>query len=518
MKNKKPIVLILLTILLSLALLPLLVGCNSNKAIVLKVYNAQDYIQHVENGDSVLKDFEEYYKQKTGVKIKVQYDTFDTLERAYTIINKRKADYDVFCPSDYIIEKMKKNDLLNPLDLGKIPNISNIAPFLLDRDFDKGNQYSVPYMWGTVGILYNADKVAKEDLNGWELLWNEKYKNKILMKDSIRDSVFIATIYAYRDELKRLAEDSTTTPEKYRERLSELVNNMSDDVLQTVEKELRKQYNILYAYEVDSGKDSIVNGEALINLAWSGDAVWAIDEAAKNGIRLDYYVPEEGSNVWFDNWVIPKFAKNPDIAHEFINYMCRPDIAQRNSEEIGYTTAVISPEIIEDMIMEQIEVSNGQPIPVEAKDFTYLFKGKDGKITENGQKLLDACLKAGLDITSLHIREVSLPSSEKADVCVEMTDFGDLQDTVVKMWTRVKALPLGVEVIIFSVCLAIAIASAIAFSIYKKVEKKKQVANKIEQISDGTAIAQKSNRFAIFATFKTKAVEFWNKLFKKDKK
>lgn len=475
MNKKKFAILLVLIVMFSLLLIPLLSGCNT-KVRVFKIYNCQDYIQEAEeDGDpDVVEDFQKYYEKKTGEKIKVVYDTFDTLERAYTIINKREADYDVFCPSDYIIEKMKANDLLTPINKEKIPNISNVAPYLLGRNFDPDNSYSVPYMWGTVGILYNADKVDEKDLDNWNLLWNDKYKNKILMKDSIRDSVFIATIYAYRKELEEFAK--TATVEQYKAKLNDLVNNISEDVLATVEKELREQYNILYAYEVDSGKDSIINGEAYVNLAWSGDAVWAIEEAANNGINLDYYVPEIGSNIWFDGWVIPKYAKNVDIAHEFINFMCDPDIAYRNTDAVGYTSAVISPEIIEYMIDEE----------AEAKDFTYLFENnKTGQISAENRDLIKKYKEEyGIDFTALQIHEVSLPSSEKADVCVEMTDFGDKQDIVVKMWTRVKSLPLGIEVKIFSVCLAIAIVGLIAYSIYKKIEKKKLVANKIEQIEE----------------------------------
>ncbi len=390
MKNKKLTILILIALILSLMLLPILSGCN-NKVIVLKVYNAQDYIEDGKES-SVLRDFEEYYKQKTGQKVRIQYDTFDTLERAYTIINKREADYDVMCPSDYIIEKMKKQDLLIEINKDKIPNLKNIPPYLLDRNFDRGNQYSVPYMWGTVGIMYNADKVSEEDLNNWNLLWNEKYKNKILMKDSIRDSVFIATIYAYRKELEEFAK--TATPEEYRDKISDLTNNITEDKIAKVEKELRKQYDILYAYEVDSGKDSMINGEAYVNLAWSGDAVWAIEEALENKINLDYYIPEEGSNIWFDNWVIPKYAKNVDIAHEFINFMCEPDISLRNMDETGYTTAVISPEIIDYMSDDT----------VDANDFTYLFEDKAGKISEENLKLIQQYKNDyGIDFTSLQI-------------------------------------------------------------------------------------------------------------------
>ncbi|MDE6565597.1 MAG: ABC transporter substrate-binding protein, partial [Clostridia bacterium] len=477
MKNKRLTVLILLTLTLSLLLLPVLSGCNSNKVYVLKVYNCQDYIQHGKE-ESVLRDFEKYYEEKTGQKVRVQYDTFDTLERAYTIINKREADYDVMCPSDYIIEKMKKNNLLIELDKNKIPNLANIPPYLLDRNFDRGNKYSVPYMWGTVGIMYNSDNVSEEDLDNWNLLWNNKYKNKILMKDSIRDSVFIATIYAYREELAELAK--TATPEEYRDRISDLTNNITAEKLEIVEKELRTQYDILYAYEVDSGKDSMINGEAYVNLAWSGDAVWAIEEALGNNINLDYYIPEEGSNIWFDNWVIPKYAKNVDIAHEFINFMCDPDIALRNMDETGYTTAVLSPEIIDYMTDEEVEIN----------DFTYLFEDKDGNISQENYALLQQYKdEYGIDFSALQIPEITMPSAEKAERLVEMTDFGEKQDLVVKMWTRVKALPLGVEVKIFSILLAISIVAIIIYSIYKKVEKKKLVAVKIEQMGNGTASA-----------------------------
>lgn len=485
--KKRLIILLMLVLTLSLLLIPALGGCTQ-KVRVFKIYNCQDYIEDDEDS-SVLDDFAKYYEQKTGEKIKVQYDTFDTLERAYTIINKRKADYDVFCPSDYIIEKMKKSNLLIELNKEKIPNIKNIPPYLLDRNFDNDNQYSVPYMWGTLGILYNADQIAEEDIKGWELLWNKKYKNDILMKDSIRDSVFIATIYAYRDELSKI-----TDPVEYRNKINDLVNNVDEQKIATVEKELREQYNILYAYEVDSGKDSMINGEALINLAWSGDAVWAIEEAAKNNINLDYYIPEEGSNVWFDNWVIPKYAKNVDIAHEFINFICEPEIALRNMDFIGYTTAVLSPEIIDYMTDEE----------VEAQDFSYLFEDKDGVMVEYWQNL---ATEWNVDFTSLQIHEVVMPSKEKTENCVEMTDFGEQQDLVVKMWTRVKALPLGIEVKIFSICLAIGLVALIAYSIYKKVEKKKQLAVKIEQIGDGTAVVT-GGRFEFFNTFVNKTKNF----------
>ncbi len=489
MKNKRLTVLVLLTLLLATILVPVLSGCNNN-VIVLKVYNAQDYIQHGEE-ESVLRDFEKYYLEKTGQKVRIQYDTFDTLERAYTIINKREADYDVMCPSDYIIEKMKKNDLLVELDKNKIPNLSNIPPYLLDRNFDRGNKYSVPYMWGTVGIMYNTDKVDEEDVKNWGLLWNDKYKNKILMKDSIRDSVFIATIYAYREELEELAK--TATPEEYRNKISDLTNNITADKLALVEKELRTQYDILYAYEVDSGKDSMINGEAYVNLAWSGDAVWAIEEALANGINLDYYIPEEGSNVWFDNWVIPKYSKNVDIAHEFINFMCDPDIALRNMDETGYTTAVISPDIIDYMTDEE----------VDANDFTYLFEDKDGNVSAENLALIKYYNdEYGIDFYALQIPELTMPSTDSAERLVEMTDFGEKQDMVVKMWTRVKALPLGLEVKIFSILLAISIVAIIVYSIYKKIANKKLVAGKIEQMGNSTA-AVSGNLFSNIST-KTK--------------
>ncbi len=496
MKKKRITFLALLILTFSLFLVPILSGCN-NKVRVLKVYNAQDYIQDGKD-ESVLKDFEDYYYEKTGEKIRIQYDTFDTLERGYTIINNRKADYDVMCPSDYIIEKMKKNNLLNELNLDKIPNIQNIPPYLLDRKFDPDNKYSVPYMWGTVGIMYNTEKVSEEDLNGWGLLWNNKYKNKILMKDSIRDSVFIATIYTYREELETLAK--TATAEQYRAKVDELVNNISAESMAKVEKELRDQYNILYAYEVDSGKDSMINGEAYINLAWSGDAVWAIEEAQaenkKNKVYLDYYIPEEGSNIWFDNWVIPKYAKNVDIAHEFINFMCDPEIALRNMDETGYTTAVLSADIIDYMIDEE----------AEANDFTYLFEGADGKTNDALRKSLE---EAGIDLTSLQIHEISMPSADKAERLVEMTDFGEKQDIVVKMWTRVKALPLGIEVIIFSICLVIAIVGMIAYSIYKKVENKKLVAGKMEEIGENS---NSTNNFSILSNCQSKIKDYYTKL------
>jgi spermidine/putrescine transport system substrate-binding protein len=276
---------------------------------VLYVYNWGEYI-----GEDVVEKFEE----ETGIK--VVYDTFQTNEEMYPIIEAGAIKYDVVCPSDYIIQKMIDNDLLAEIDFDNIPNISNIDPKYMEksRAFDPQNRYSVPYCWGTIGILYNTSMVAPEDApTSWNALWDPKYKDDILMQDSVRDAFMVAE--------KLLGYDvNTTDPEKLKKCRDLLI----------------KQKPLVQAYVVDQVRDKMIGGEAAMAVIYSGELLYVQEclEEAGSPYVLKYVIPKEGSNVWIDSWVIPKNAEHKENAEKWINFLCRADIAKDNFDYITYPT------------------------------------------------------------------------------------------------------------------------------------------------------------------------------------
>ncbi|NLV75443.1 MAG: spermidine/putrescine ABC transporter substrate-binding protein [Tissierellia bacterium] len=273
-------------------------GCEDKKPTI-NVYNWGDYID-----PSVIKDFEKEFN------VKVNYNTFATNEDMYVSIKKGGTSYDVAFPSDYMIERMINEGMLEKINKENIPNLKYIEDRFLDLEFDPNNDYSVPYMWGTFGIIYNKNMVS-EKVDSWDILWDEKYKDQILMLDSQRDSIAVA--------LKKLGYS---------------MNSRNIDELEEAKEELIKQKPLVYAYVGDEVKDMMVGEEAALAGVWSGDAVAMIRE----NDNLEYVIPKEGSNLWFDNMVIPKTSKNKELAEQFINFMNRPEIAARNTDYIGYST------------------------------------------------------------------------------------------------------------------------------------------------------------------------------------
>ena len=294
MRKMKALLLIALIVSVAFSI----VGCGQGKP-TLNVYNWGDYID-----PEVIEQFEEEFN------VKVNYDTFATNEDMYVSIAKGGTSYDVAFPSDYMIERMIAEGLLAKIDKNNIPNLKHIDEDFLDLDFDPNNEYSVPYMWGTVGIVYNK-KMVDDEVDSWDILWDEKYKGQILMLDSQRDSIGVA--------LKKLGYS---------------MNTRNLDELEEAKEELIKQKPLVYAYVGDEVKELMVAEEAALAVVWSGDAVAMMRENE----NLDYVISKEGSNIWFDNMVIPKNAQNKELAEEFINFMNRPEIAAKNAEYIGYST------------------------------------------------------------------------------------------------------------------------------------------------------------------------------------
>jgi spermidine/putrescine transport system substrate-binding protein len=294
-KNLKVLVIMSLVLIIGI----ISTGCGDKRPVI-NVYNWGDYID-----PSVIKDFQEEFN------VKVNYNTFTTNEDMYVSIKKGGTSYDVAFPSDYMIERMIHEDMLEKINKDNVPNLNNIEDRFLDLEFDPHNDYSVPYMWGTVGIIYNKTMVD-DVVDSWDILWNEKYDGQILMLDSQRDSMAIA--------LKKLGYS---------------MNSRDEKELEKAKEELIKQKPLVYAYVGDEVKDLMVGEEAAIAVVWSGDAVAMI----RNNSDLEYVIPKEGTNLWFDNMVIPKNAKNKEMAEKFINFMQRPEIAAKNTDYVGYSTA-----------------------------------------------------------------------------------------------------------------------------------------------------------------------------------
>lgn len=402
------------------ALIAAAVSCTGERADVLKVYNWSDYID-----ESVLPEFEEWYKEMTGEEIHVVYQTFDVNETMLSKIEKGHEDYDVVCPSDYIIERMLNNGLLLPLDFASIPEDINYielnrSPYIqgvfrsINPSID-ANEYSVAYMWGTTGILYNSDEVTLEEASTWDIIRNPKFAGRVLIKDAPRDVYGPVLIYLKQKELN----EGTVT-------LEDLMHDSSDESIAAVEAYLKQVKDGVLGWEADFGKEQMTKGRGLVSLNWSGDAVWAIEEAGEVGVNLDYLVPEEGSTVWFDGWVIPKYAKNIKAATYFIDFMCRPDIAIRNMEETGYVSANGSLEVLESQIDEDLE-------PV---DLSYFF---------------------GEEASAVRVDPVLYPDRAVIERCALEHDWGADTDKLLAMWSRVKGDNAGVSTIVVIVLAAAAI-------------------------------------------------------------
>lgn len=309
------------------------------------------------NGEVVVYNWGEYidpdvitmFEEETGIK--VVYDEFETNEIMYPQIAAGAVSYDVVCPSDYMIERMIKEGLLAELDYNNIPNISNIDETYLEKSkqFDPENKYSVPYCWGTVGILYNKTMVD-EPVDSWSILWDEKYKDNILMQDSVRDAFAVA--------LKSLGYSLNSTDEKELNEAKEL---------------LAKQKPLVQAYVVDQVRDKMIGNEAALGVIYSGEAIFT----KRENPDLEYVVPKEGSNVWIDSWVIPKNAKNKANAEAFINFLCRDDIALKNFEYITYSTPnKAARELIQDEDIKNSKTAFPDPSTLDNCE-TYKYLGPE---------------------------------------------------------------------------------------------------------------------------------------------
>ena len=393
--------------IIAILTLTLNIGCSRDESrkSILKVYNWADYID-----EELLGEFEEWYKEQTGEEVTVIYQLFDINEIMLAKIERGKEDFDVVCPSEYIIERMLENDLLLPIDknFGSTPNyIENISPYIkdvfsrIDGNGKNANDYAVGYMWGTTGFLYNTKYVSRKEVSSWSALWNPKFNKKLLVKDAFRDVYSPLLIYANHDKIV-----------SGEVKMDDLMHDSSDESIAVVEALLKKAKPYIAGWEADFGKEIMTKEKAWLNLSWSGDAVWAIEEASDVGVELDYVVPDEGSIVWFDGWVIPKYAKNTKAASYFINFMCMPENAIRNMDASGYVSVIASDEVKE--YMSEAAVESGYEEP---QDLSYFF---------------------GEGADSVVINPALYPDRSVIERCAMMHDSGSRTEALLAMWSRVK--------------------------------------------------------------------------------
>lgn len=424
-----------------LACVSLMTSCLTSayaqdRAHTLKVYNWADYLDL-----GLIEEFEQWYEERTGEKVKVIYQTFDINENMLTEIEVGHEDYDVVCPSEYIIERMLRRNLLQKIDTldfaktGTPNNLVNVSPWAREMfeqmsETETVAEYSVGYMWGTTGLLYNRAFVADEEVESWAALQNSRFQQQIYVKDAFRDMYSVLICAArYKDIL-----DGKVTR-------NELASDLSDENIKAVEDYLLESKPQIAGWEADFGKERMCQGKVWLNATWSGDAQWAIDEE-EEGVDLAYVVPKEGSNAWFDGWVIPVYAKNTRAASYWINFLCLGENAVRNMEETGYVSVIATEEVLEAMIDEECD----------SLDASYFF---------------------GPEATAVPLNHVYYPDCSVIERCVLMHDTADRNEAMLEMWSRVKGNNLDWKMISFILTVFALLAFSIINRKYRKYHRKK---------------------------------------------
>lgn len=500
-------------LLLLCLLFPVIVGCNKEEIRTIKIYNWVDYID-----ETVLDQFVVYFKELTGEDIQYVYDTFETNESMYNTVKTGKTDYDVICPSEYMIQKMIREDMLETFDFenNNLDIYQKNASLYLQNLFkeNKLDNYAACYMWGTLGLIYNPEVLDEAaagrqyELDTWEVMKNPMFEGLVSLKDSVRDAYCVGSLLSHKEELAVIAEKYTTSSDEYQKAVQEIINRTTPDAIEKVSNELRELKKNIYGLEVDSGKGDIVTGKIAMNVAWSGDAVYSMDLAEEEDTYLEYMIPSEGGNVWFDGWVMPKGA-DKELAQAFINFLSNPEIAALNMEYIGYTSSIAGDAILDlvedwygitsyqteieelqdslnDLSGESLEETKNKietlktelsEITTVPQDLTYFFEG-----TVSPDRLTDGLVIVNIDESYINRQfSTQYPSEECIKRCGVMQDFGDRNEDVLEMWINVKANKASPWLISSLILFVLLVAGLILYSKrsyfarirrFKKYEKK----------------------------------------------
>ena len=456
------IILLLCTLILS--------GCGSKSesdAVVLRVSNWEEYIDlgdwdeeeaiELEDGtvilgcDSLIDEFEEWYYEEYGQRVEVEYSTFGTNEEMYNQITIGDV-YDLVCPSEYMIMKMLREGMLIPYseDFYDTEIDDNyyalcVSPYIkgvfdeLDIEGNILSDYAAGYMWGTLGIVYNPEVISREDAAHWDIVTDRNYYKQVNVKDSVRDAYFGAICQLYYDEI---TDPDFLAREDYHEALSEILNRTDEQTVAGVEEVLSRAKDNAYAFETDAGKADMVAGKVFACEQWSGDAVYSMDQADEDGLRLCYSAPDEGTNLWFDGWVmlkdgIEQDARKQQAAEAFVNFLSRPENAIRNMYYIGYTSAISGGK--SSLIFDYINWNYGAAEDEEETfDYSIGYFFEDDSKEANDKYTITAPLEQqDRQLTTQY------PAKEVVDRSVVMACFEDEGNVRInRMWTNVRCFDL----------------------------------------------------------------------------
>jgi spermidine/putrescine transport system substrate-binding protein len=500
---------------------------DNTDPIVLSAYNCEDYIAEDEKDDSgnvtekgLISKFEDYCAETLGQNVTVAYSTYDTNETMLSELKTGKADYDLVVGSDYVLQKMIRENMIVPFDDDSTPNYNKyVSPFVKQKmESIKVNgetglvtKYARGYMWGTLGILYNDgfDGVTSRgitaaemetDMHSWLSLWNKKYETLLSIKDSMRDTYAVGIMKTYDQDftldgtsyegfstLKKKYDAGTYTADQYNEKATAIFNLCDDTTLSRVRSDLNDLKNNAFGFEVDSGKTDMAKGDVFaINVAWSGDAAYAMDLADENNAKnadnkdftptiLKYALPDTGANIWFDGWVMPSNVKHKELAEQFVDFISMPDNVVQNMTYIGYTSVIAGDTVLElvqsnydmrwdadagkidDSLLEgytKVESSDivnlsddDKASSYYTKDISYFFAGSLEEKTS-----ADCLFDLTADQKDRQFDTQYPDSTLLPSLCV-MADFGDQTDALLKMWEKVKNtdLPLWAYITIIAV-------------------------------------------------------------------
>lgn len=475
---------------------------KADEVRTLTIYNWQDYIfEGDEETASTIDQFKEYYQEKYNEEINVEYYTFETNENMLNVLKTGKSQYDLVCPSDYTIQKMIKEDMLEPLNKENIPNYYKYAsPYIKDifdnnsvviEEGDRKNievtwsDYAIPFFWGTMGFMYNPEEIADEDVATWSILWNKDYTKQSTLKDSVRDTYCAGVLYSYSNtknpivgyslnELATMYENGEISSKEYQAHIQTIMNDISDETLNLVKENLKEAKDNVYGFEVDSGKADIVTGKINVNFCWSGDAVYAMDCAEEESdTYLNYVIPKEGSNVWFDGWVMPKGA-DTKLAEEFLNFISTPYIAALNMNEVGYSNSIAGEDIYEMTKQwygsESVYDEDGNII-ASKEEIDEMLANEEIYEYDISYFFGETISEKAIIYTEELNRQLSaqFPTLDEINICAVMEDFGDRNTDVLNMWSQVKSNPVPIWAYVFIVVVVLVVA---AFIFIKFMEKK----------------------------------------------
>lgn len=460
--------------------------------ITLRVCNWEEYIDlgdwdeeermELDNGVEILgeralyEEFEDWYYETYGKRVQVEYSCFGTNEDLYNQLTLGDT-YDLVCPSDYMIMKLMAEGALEPYSEAFFnrDNEENyyqrcVSPYIAQVfaenqiGGESWERYAAGYMWGVTGVLYNPERMTREEASTWAVFDNPDFYRQVTLKDNVRDTYFSTLGYLLRD---RLTEEAFINAPDYHQKLGELMNDVSPETIAAVEEQLTGIMKNIYALETDSGKADMVTGKIIANYQWSGDAVYAMDQAEEDGVYLQFAVPRECTNLWFDGWVMLKVGIGEDqekkqAAEAFVNFLSRPENAVRNMYYIGYTSAISGGE--DDTVFSYLNWCYGAEEDEEdtvAYPVGYFFSGDNG---DEDYVVYTTQEQVGRQLYTQY------PSQEVISRAAVMGYF-DEEETrnINQMWINIRCLDVR-EIPLWCVLLTLCILAAVAAGVilYKK--------------------------------------------------